>query len=424
MKYFRYLSYLSTLSIIFVLIVIILISNNVFKLKEKIYSNYPNIELRKKVFNKVSVMHHFKNDYNIKFLPFSQFEKLNFDKKKIRFNEQYYENQKSKVSISYKKYGTFFINLYNEDLILTDFLGSIYKIKNISNVINDQNNSIAPKNLKSDLATDRVFDSLIFKDKIYISNSIKKDNCTIIKIDFAKLNTSGLNFENLFYSKDCSNLGSVGKMQVYKHRNKIGLLLSTAEGGYDKPGLNIQNNNSILGKILFIPFDRSDYEIFSKGHRVIQGLYADKNDIIATEHGPRGGDEINKILEFGNYGWPIVSLGERYNFNYKNKKVGYLKDHKKNGFNEPIFSFIQGIGISEIIKLPKSFSDFYENHFLIGSLNGRSLYIVKFNDSFEKVLSIEQIFINNRIRDIKYIEKSSIILLALEEKGELGFIKR
>ena len=59
MKYFKYFSYLSTLSIIFVLIVIILISNNVFKLKEKLYSNYPNIELRKKVFNKVSVMHHF-----------------------------------------------------------------------------------------------------------------------------------------------------------------------------------------------------------------------------------------------------------------------------------------------------------------------------------------------------------------------------
>ena len=34
-----------------------------------------------------------------------------------------------------------------------------------------------------------------------------------------------------------------------------------------------------------------------------------------TEHGPRGGDEINKIIYKKNYGWPIASYGEKYEIN-------------------------------------------------------------------------------------------------------------
>ena len=57
------------------------------------------------------------------------------------------------------------------------------------------------------------------------------------------------------------------------------------------------------------------------GHRNPQGLYFDreKNFILATEHGPQGGDEINLIEvskinkdKIQNYGWPISSYGEHY----------------------------------------------------------------------------------------------------------------
>ena len=48
--------------------------------------------------------------------------------------------------------------------------------------------------------------------------------------------------------------------------------------------------------------------------------------VISTEHGPRGGDEINKILSNKNYGWPIASLGERYDFKYENNNLTYKKE--------------------------------------------------------------------------------------------------
>ena len=54
------------------------------------------------------------------------------------------------------------------------------------------------------------------------------------------------------------------------------------------------------------------HEIFSLGHRTPQGLVVYDNNIIATEHGPKGGDEINKIEYKKNYGWPIVSYGSLY----------------------------------------------------------------------------------------------------------------
>ena len=140
---------------------------------------------------------------------------------------------------------------------------------------------------------------------------------------------------------------------------------------------------------------------------------------MSTEHGPKGGDEINKIILGKNYGWPISSYG----VSYANDDLKYYKSHLENNFQEPIFSFVPSIGISEIISLPNSFNTKWQNNFLISSLNGKSLYRVKFNDSFSKIFYKEKIFIGQRIRDLKYDSNLNIILLSLEDNGELGIIK-
>ncbi len=54
--------------------------------------------------------------------------------------------------------------------------------------------------------------------------------------------------------------------------------------------------------------------IYSYGHRNPQALVADLDgNLWDTEHGPRGGDELNLILKGRNYGWPLVSFGINYN---------------------------------------------------------------------------------------------------------------
>ena len=89
---------------------------------------------------------------------------------------------------------------------------------------------------------------------------------------------------------------------------------------------------------------------------------------------------------------------------------------------EPIFSFVPAIGISEIIKLPNNFSKLWQDNFLLASLNGKYLYRIKFDDDYNKIIYYEPIYIGDRIRDLIYNKDSKKILLALELESALGII--
>jgi glucose/arabinose dehydrogenase len=102
------------------------------------------------------------------------------------------------------------------------------------------------------------------------------------------------------------------------------LLVATGDGfDYREQAQRLDNH---LGKILRIAADgsvppdnpfvgRSDAlaEIYSYGHRNVQGLVVDEAGVVwAHEHGPRGGDELNRVKAGGNYGWPLVTHGVDY----------------------------------------------------------------------------------------------------------------
>ena len=55
--------------------------------------------------------------------------------------------------------------------------------------------------------------------------------------------------------------------------------------------------------------------VYSLGHRNPQGadLHPETGELWTLEHGPAGGDELNRIEAGANYGWPVVSYGENYN---------------------------------------------------------------------------------------------------------------
>ena len=76
-----------------------------------------------------------------------------------------------------------------------------------------------------------------------------------------------------------------------------------------------------------------------------------------------------------------------------------------------------------MIKVPEEFSKYWQNNFLVTSLNGRTVYRVEFDNEFSKLKYIEPIRIGERIRDIKYLPNSNSIVLALEETGSLLFFK-
>ena len=234
-----------------------------------------------------------------------------------------------------------------------------------------------------------------------------------------------LNFKTFFKTNKCLKNTLGGRIVDFNFKGKNGILITL--GAADEEKDFAQDDNSFYGKTVFFDEKKKIPVIFSKGHRNPQGLVNIEGNILLTEHGPFGGDEINKISYGNNYGFPIVSLGETYEFDKEfdnlNKKFFFKKKHKANGFAEPIFSFIEGIGISEIIKIPNDFSDFWMDDFFVSSLNARSLYRVNFDNKYQKVNFIEKIYIGERIRDIIYIAEKNIFLLALEETGSIGILK-
>ena len=359
-------------------------------------------------------------NYNQKSLPETQFE--NIDLKKIKLDlettDRIHYNKAKGAQIKSKK---FFLDFIGSELIAVSYNGK-------TQVIDDLINPLAKKintNLKeSDIYS--VLDIAYVNDEIFIATSNFRNgitDCSYFELLKAKFNKINLAFKKIYETDVCLKNTLGGRIHNYTHKNIDGILLTM--GASDKEKRLAQNDDSPYGKVLFLNLKGDLIETFSKGHRNPQGLLIENDIILATEHGAYGGDEINKISYGGNYGFPIASYGDAYLFENilsKRENFKFKKNHKINNFIEPIFSFVPSIGISEIIKVPKKFSKYWNNNYIVTSLNGRSIYRMKFDENFTKIQFYEKIFIGERIRDIKYSELLNSFVLALEESGSLGIL--
>jgi glucose/arabinose dehydrogenase len=122
-----------------------------------------------------------------------------------------------------------------------------------------------------------------------------------------------------------------------------------------------------------------------------------------TEHGPRGGDELNLIKPAANYGWPIVTLG----MNYSGMPMSYpgpdgketLSATEKEGIENPVASWVPSIAVCGLDfytgdKFPK-----WKNDLLVGALTQQEIRRLRIED--KKVVSQEIILKDiGRVRDV------------------------
>lgn len=105
------------------------------------------------------------------------------------------------------------------------------------------------------------------------------------------------------------------------------LFITTGERSAAEFRVQAQDLDSHLGKVIRImpdgtvpednPFTSTEGalpEIWSYGHRNVQGaaLHPETGELWVAEHGPRGGDELNRIVASGNFGWPLLTDGTEY----------------------------------------------------------------------------------------------------------------
>lgn len=78
--------------------------------------------------------------------------------------------------------------------------------------------------------------------------------------------------------------------------------------------LRVRDDGSIPPDNPFVKNSTAKGEIYSYGHRNVYGIAWDPKtgQMWASEFGPSGGDEINRVLPGHNYGWPLVSMGRHY----------------------------------------------------------------------------------------------------------------
>ena len=324
---------------------------------------------------------------------------------------------------NHKRHG--YLDTHLGDVYVVFFSGKILKFnsKNLKN--NFLENEEISSNILDYLKNSNqkwvgVKDILILENDIFVSYTKAigdpKDNCYNTSVLKGSLNNRNIIFEEFFTHEDCTDWSkrdgpaqAGGRMIKYKDS----MLLTV--GDFQDLTLYSTVENRLFCKILSIDLKTKKHKIISKGHRNPQGLLyiKEKDLLISSEHGPKGGDEINRILtdtkEIPHYGWPIASHGTFYGFESTEirKNILKYKNHKDNGYVEPILVFEPAIGPSEIVKAEyKS-----DKSFLVSSLKNRSLYEFQYSKNENNAKVTDEIYIGERIRDIKLMENGEYFLI-------------
>jgi glucose/arabinose dehydrogenase len=225
---------------------------------------------------------------------------------------------------------------------------------------------------------------------LYFTYSKPATQGATVTLGRAKLSDSLLiNWEDIFITKSVSTSGQHFGSRI-AFDNEGYLYFGIGDRGERPNAQNLRNHSgSILrlhtdGRIPkdnpFVNKAEAQDAIWSYGHRNPQGLFFDKvtNTLWSNEHGPRGGDEINKIKRGANYGWPIVSYGKEY---WGPISVG--DSTEKDGIENPLKTFIPSIAPSSLHIYQGQLFDGWQGGVISTALAKRHLNLVSF-DSQDK----------------------------------------
>ncbi len=383
------------------------------------------------------------SDYYHKFNKFIFHQK---DREIIKSNNDIkYELYKINTNLYFSKSrgrSTAYIENYKDNLILTTATGLFFKInegdlnkKKIKPIKIETNINNFLKNEKFFIKSSySLKDILIDNDNIFVSfNNEVKNGCFNTGVLKAEINENYLNFKKFFDHKECKSLTN-SKYKTFSAHQAGGRFIKYNEkyllthGSYSEFD-EVQNDNSIFGKILLINKSGKLNKVFSKGHRNPQGLTLFKKKIILeTEHGPNGGDEINIIKENHNYGWPIASYGKHYE-GQKHINKFYPLPNSHNSFEEPLKYFKKAIAISQIIDVPGFFDNTSDNSIFLSSMKinssfGNKINLFQYKLIQNKLFLKDTIPIGERIRDIIYNEKRNELIMFLDTSASLLILKK
>ena len=167
----------------------------------------------------------------------------------------------------------------------------------------------------------------------------------------------------------------------------------------------------------FVGQDGARPEIWSYGHRNSQGLAIDPRTgtLWQSEHGPRGGDEINLPQAGKNYGWPVITHG----INYSGQPIPEAEGKAKDGMEQPFHVWEKSPGVSGMAFYTGRPESPWNDSVFLGSLAERNL--IRLTLQGDTVLGEERLLneIGERVRDVRVGPDGNVYVVTDEEDGKL-----
>lgn len=257
----------------------------------------------------------------------------------------------------------------------------------------------------------------------------------ITSVAKGRLANSETTIENptvIYRANPSANVGNLHYGGRIVFDNTGNLFVSTGERSDLSTRPLAQSVTAALGKILRITtsgqpapgnpsFSQSGAlpELYSIGHRNPQGIaiHPVTGELWQSEHGPRGGDEINRILGGKNYGWPTITYG----IEYSGATIG-AGIQQQSGMEQPVYYWDPVISPSGITFYKGNTIPEWQNNLFVASLSG--MHIARLVMENNKVIGEERLLSseNQRFRDITQGTDSN--LYAVTDGGRLYRIRK
>lgn len=202
--------------------------------------------------------------------------------------------------------------------------------------------------------------------------------------------------------------------------------MERAQEGLDHAGsiIRLHDDGAVPINNPFVGYDDVKDEIFTLGNRNPQGmtLHPDTGEVWSNEHGPRGGDEINRIQAGLNYGWPRVTHG----INYIGTTI--TRHTELPGMESPLLHWTPSIAPSGMVFYTGDEFPLWQGQLLNGALRDRlvsRVSVVK-TDMGYQLIEEERMLqgFGQRIRDIRQSPDGAIWLLTDDAQGQVIRLKR
>lgn len=240
------------------------------------------------------------------------------------------------------------------------------------------------------------------------SGTVEANATAVVRGRLSDDNSALENVEEIFRGKTRETAYHYGSRLAFAND---GTLFVTLGEGFKYKEL-AQDPKELLGKIVRINPDGSipadnpfadgvsgDPAVWSYGHRNEQGLYYDKvsGTLWETEHGPKGGDELNIITRGTNYGWPAITYGVDYDGTIISDKT------EAEGMAQPETYWVPSIAPSGLTMLNSDVYPGWRGDLFAGGMNGPAgLVLVRIDLDGGKVIGKEDLLRDEglAIRDV------------------------